>query len=421
MQTQMIPQAVPQLNPQNYYRLPWSLADNVISWLEVTIACNLACEGCYRLKVGGHKTLEEIAEDLAVFKKNRKSDCMSIAGGDPLVHPRIVDIVKMVKAGGWKPIINTNGLAFTPKLLKELKQAGVFGFTFHIDTSQERRDSKVKTEKEHNAARDGSPQGPEILGQTMLEKEPDGETFHVPATGLGLGVVPAAQKQAIMQRGLTLMLMRSQNIFRFRSYEENRSGYATYMWRRIAKDSRMEAGEDENSFTVTSWARAAARRTFVSSGARLSETKFPGALLAVNIMDLSAEFVGDEDSRTKVALKDGLKKLKEILPSLRASGIQKIYIYGGLFEPSRVSKLIHTVDQPDRDYLYAGNALINFGNYYTSRRTVALPDGREVVLRDHFGNSFSVADTTKLNPELSSSDAAQDFDGLMSEAKVLNI
>jgi hypothetical protein len=149
----MIPQAVPQLNPQNYYRLPWSLADNAISWLEVTTACNLACEGCYRPKVGGHKTLEEIAEDLAVFKKNRKSDCMSIAGGDPLVHPRIVDIVKMVKAGGWKPIINTNGLAFTPKLLKELKQAGVFGFTFHIDTSQERRDSKVKTEKEHNALR----------------------------------------------------------------------------------------------------------------------------------------------------------------------------------------------------------------------------------------------------------------------------
>jgi len=139
--------------PQNYYRLPWSLTDNGISWLEVTTACNLSCKGCYRPKAGGHKTLEEIADDLSVFKRERKSDCMSIAGGDPLVHPKIVEIVSMIKKGGWKPIVNTNGLALTPALLKKLKQAGAFGFTFHIDTSQDRRDSRAKTEKEHNELR----------------------------------------------------------------------------------------------------------------------------------------------------------------------------------------------------------------------------------------------------------------------------
>src|ERR1035437_9170672 len=141
------------LNPSNYYRLPWSLTDNGISWLEVTTSCNLSCKGCYRPKVEGHKTLAEIAEDLAVFKRERKSDCMSLAGGDPLVHPKIVEIVRMVKAGGWKPIINTNGLGLTPKLLTDLKAAGAFGFTFHVDTSQDRRDSQVKTELEHNVLR----------------------------------------------------------------------------------------------------------------------------------------------------------------------------------------------------------------------------------------------------------------------------
>ncbi len=141
------------LTPQNYYRLPWSLTDNGISWLEVTTSCNLACTGCYRPRTEGHKTLEEIADDLAVFKRERRSDCMSIAGGDPLVHPRIVDIVRMVKQGGWKPIINTNGLALGPKLLRELKAAGAFGFTFHIDTSQLRRDSKGSVERDHDALR----------------------------------------------------------------------------------------------------------------------------------------------------------------------------------------------------------------------------------------------------------------------------
>jgi pyruvate-formate lyase-activating enzyme len=145
---------VADINPRNYYRLPWSLSDNGISWLEVTSMCNLACEGCYRENVkGGHKTIAEIDEELAVFKKYRKSDCISIAGGDPLVHPEIVEIVRHIKQGGWKPILNTNGLALTPELLKELKKAGVFGFTFHIDTSQKRRDSHATVESEHNALR----------------------------------------------------------------------------------------------------------------------------------------------------------------------------------------------------------------------------------------------------------------------------
>ena len=77
------------LNHLKYYRLPWNFADNGISWIEPTTDCNLRCEGCYRDPSGpGHKTLEEAQADLEVFKKLRKSDCMSIAGGDPLVDRR---------------------------------------------------------------------------------------------------------------------------------------------------------------------------------------------------------------------------------------------------------------------------------------------------------------------------------------------
>ncbi len=145
--------AIPELTPREYYRLPWSLTDNGISWLEVTDACNLACEGCYRPHEENHKSLEQIAEELEVFKRHRKSDCMSLAGGDPLVHPQIVEIVRMVREGGWKPVINTNGLALGPKLLKKLKDAGVAGFTFHIDTTQIRSDSEANEEKGHNPLR----------------------------------------------------------------------------------------------------------------------------------------------------------------------------------------------------------------------------------------------------------------------------
>lgn len=143
-----------QLNHLDYYRLPWNLTDNSISWLEPTYKCNLYCEGCYRKnEKDGHKSLDEIKRDLDVFTSLRKSDGISIAGGDPLTHPDILDIVAEIKRRNLKPIINTNGLALTKDLLKKLKKAGVFGFTFHIDSKQNRPDWKGKNEIELNELR----------------------------------------------------------------------------------------------------------------------------------------------------------------------------------------------------------------------------------------------------------------------------
>jgi MoaA/NifB/PqqE/SkfB family radical SAM enzyme len=142
------------LNHLNYYRLPWNLTDNSISWLEPTSKCNLYCEGCYRKnEKDGHKSLNEIKKDLDVFTSLRKSDGISIAGGDPLTHPDILDIVAEIKRRDLKPIINTNGLALTKDLLKKLKKAGVFGFTFHIDSKQNRPGWKGKNEIELNELR----------------------------------------------------------------------------------------------------------------------------------------------------------------------------------------------------------------------------------------------------------------------------
>jgi hypothetical protein len=142
------------LDHNKYYRLPWTLPDNAISWLEVTKACNMYCEGCYRENdPKGHKPLEEIKHDLQIFRKLRKTDGVSLAGGDPLVHPDIVEVVRLIAEQGLKPIINTNGLALSKELLRELKKAGVVGFTFHVDSKQHRPYWKGKTEIELNPLR----------------------------------------------------------------------------------------------------------------------------------------------------------------------------------------------------------------------------------------------------------------------------
>jgi len=141
------------IDHRDLYRLPWTLADNAIAWLEPTEKCNLHCEGCYRENVDVHKSLDEVAADLDVFARQRNFDGVSIAGGDPLMHPNVVEIVRMVRQRGWKPILNTNGLALDEPLLRELKAAGLDGLTFHIDSKQGRPGWKDSTEQELNELR----------------------------------------------------------------------------------------------------------------------------------------------------------------------------------------------------------------------------------------------------------------------------
>ncbi len=141
------------LDKRDLYRLPWSLNDNPIAWLEVSDICNLHCEGCYRQRLTGHKSLDEIKEEVLFFKHWRNPDNVSLAGGEPLIHPNIVDIVAFIAEQGIKPVILSNGLALEPQLLRELKRAGLSGFTLHVDSHQGRPEWRGKTEKEHNALR----------------------------------------------------------------------------------------------------------------------------------------------------------------------------------------------------------------------------------------------------------------------------
>ena len=141
------------LDKRNLYRLPWSLNDNPIAWLEVTDICNITCEGCYRQHMTGHKTLDQLKEEVDLFIRWRNPDNFSIAGGEPLIHPNIVELVAYIASRGIKPVILTNARAMTPQILKELKKAGLAGFTVHIDSHQNRPHWIGKSEAELNELR----------------------------------------------------------------------------------------------------------------------------------------------------------------------------------------------------------------------------------------------------------------------------
>jgi MoaA/NifB/PqqE/SkfB family radical SAM enzyme len=136
------------------YRMPWTAADNAMVWLEPTRTCNLTCDACFVENLpDSHKTMGEIEEDIETILRLCRTDSILIAGGEPLVHPDIIEIVRRVKATGAKAILFTNGVNLDPPLIRELRDAGVYGITVHIDSHQSRTGWIGCSEKDLNDLR----------------------------------------------------------------------------------------------------------------------------------------------------------------------------------------------------------------------------------------------------------------------------
>lgn len=142
------------LDHRKYYRLPWNLNDHASVWLEPTRKCNIHCEGCYSVNdPTSQKTLRQIKEELDVIEKYRNAQVVLIAGGEPLIHPQIEKIVQLVADRGYVPRIITNGIILTSEMIIKLKNAGLKGILFHIDSRQKRPGWIGKNELELNELR----------------------------------------------------------------------------------------------------------------------------------------------------------------------------------------------------------------------------------------------------------------------------
>ena len=100
------------LDKRELYRLPWNLYDNPIGWVEITDKCDMDCKGCYRNYIEtceGHKPLENIQEEVLFMKKERNVSEISLAGGEPLLHPQLIDIVRFISSHMLGAKIFTNG------------------------------------------------------------------------------------------------------------------------------------------------------------------------------------------------------------------------------------------------------------------------------------------------------------------------
>jgi MoaA/NifB/PqqE/SkfB family radical SAM enzyme len=134
------------LDKREMFRMPWSLTDNPIGWLEVTDVCNINCKGCYRSQLAGHRELAELKAEIRMFRELRNCDGISIAGGEPLLHPQLPEVVAHIRKCGMKAVLLSNTLALDHAALVELKQAGLEYLTLHVDQWQTRKGWTGKNE-----------------------------------------------------------------------------------------------------------------------------------------------------------------------------------------------------------------------------------------------------------------------------------
>ena len=111
--------------------------------LEPLFACNLKCAGCGKIQQPASLLKQRMPVEQAIGAVEESGAPMvSIAGGEPLMHPQIEVIVgELIKRKKFV-FLCTNALLL-PKKLDKFKPSPYFAFTVHIDGLKERHDESV--------------------------------------------------------------------------------------------------------------------------------------------------------------------------------------------------------------------------------------------------------------------------------------
>jgi hopanoid biosynthesis associated radical SAM protein HpnH len=111
--------------------------------LEPLFQCNLACAGCGKIQHPDHILRRRMTVDQAVAAVEEcGAPVVSIAGGEPLIHPEIDQIVSQLVARKRFVYLCTNALLMSKKL-KLFEPSPYFAWAVHMDGLRERHDKSV--------------------------------------------------------------------------------------------------------------------------------------------------------------------------------------------------------------------------------------------------------------------------------------
>ena len=114
--------------------------------LEPLFQCNLACSGCGKIQHPEHELRRRmpVAQAIAAIEESG-APMVSIAGGEPLIHPEIDAIAAELVKRKRFVYLCTNALLLERKLDK-FKPSPYFAWAVHLDGLRERHDASVERE-----------------------------------------------------------------------------------------------------------------------------------------------------------------------------------------------------------------------------------------------------------------------------------
>src|SRR6266480_2044124 len=111
--------------------------------LEPLFACNLACAGCGKIQYPPHMLKQRMSVETALDAiEESGAPMVSIAGGEPLIHPEIHVIASELVKRKKFVYLCTNALLMQKKL-PLFEPSPYFAWAVHIDGLRERHDESV--------------------------------------------------------------------------------------------------------------------------------------------------------------------------------------------------------------------------------------------------------------------------------------
>ena len=127
----------------------------LVLMLEPLFRCNLACAGCGKIQYPAHILKTDLSpEDCFKAVDECGAPMVSSPGGEPLMHPRIAEIVEGLVAREKYVYLCTNALLLKEKL-HLFKPSKYLSFSVHVDGQKEHHDFSVCREGGFEIALDG--------------------------------------------------------------------------------------------------------------------------------------------------------------------------------------------------------------------------------------------------------------------------
>ena len=196
----------------------------LVTMLEPLEMCNLACVGCGRIREYQPVIDKMMPVDVALDAvKESGAPIVSIAGGEPTIHPKIDEIINRLIEQKYFVYCCTNGLLLD-RMLPKIPPSKYFCWVIHMDGMEEKHDESVARKGVFKKAVQGMElalsQGYRVCTNTTIFKNSDVEDLWemfrlVNEIGVeGSMISPGYDFEDAPDRDLFLTRQESRNIFK---------------------------------------------------------------------------------------------------------------------------------------------------------------------------------------------------------------